>query len=112
MMDLNELPMNVQEEVKEKLKAFAKVTVWFENGGYTVATGAVVKTTYAQDEEFVGEFKAEDIFTETERMINYIETFHDYPAGYKGKRDYQTLDKIGNDWSVKFKMENGNLVLA
>ena len=112
MLNINELPKSVQEEVKETLKAFTKANVWFSDGEYHVSSGVMIKNHYSEDDRFIGTWTPDDIFTEEERMINYIESFHDYPIAYKGKRDYRMLDSIGNNWKVKFKMVDGNLVVA
>ena len=112
MMNMNELPLNVQEEMKETLKAFPEVNVWFAYGEYHVSTCHVIKRDYAPDEKFIGTWKAADVFTAEEQIINYVESFHDYPIEYKGRRDYRMLNSIGNNWDIKFKMENGNIVLA
>ena len=114
MMKFNELPMEVQNEAKETLKAFAKVNVWFANGEYHVSTCNVIKRDYADDERFIGTYISTEVFTDEERIINYVESFHDYPIEYKGKRDYRWMNKIweSRDWSLRFKLENGNIVLA
>ena len=112
MMNINELPINVQDEIKNTLKAFTKAHCWFANGEYHVSAGIAIKAQYAPDDRYIGTWTPADVFTDEERIINYIESFHDYPIEYKGKRDYKMLDSIGNNWKVKFKMVNGNLVIA
>ena len=110
MKKFEQLPAEVQKEVKEILKAYDRVSVTFENGKYHFG-GACLKATYASDYEVIGDYKDTDIFTEEERIINYVESFHDYPAAYKGKRDYKWLKSLGYDYDIKVKFdENGNLV--
>lgn len=87
MKDLNTLPKEVQHEVKSILKA-----------------------SYAEDHEFIGTYKAKEVYTEPERTINYVESFHDYPIWYKGKRDYKWLKNLTNNDRVIF--DNNNLVTA
>jgi hypothetical protein len=106
------LPQEVQNDCKATLKAFSEVHVVFENGKYDVSPNVSIKAQYAPDHKFIGTLLAEEIFTKEERMVNYIEEFHDYPAGYKGVRDYRMLKEIKGDWSVKFKLEGENLVRA
>lgn len=106
MKKFNELPQEIQEKVKRTLRAYDKETVWFENGKYTY--GIALKAKYASDHEYIGTYYAKDIYTEEERIINYCEEFHDYPIEYKGKRDYNIL----NDYKAKYKMVDGNIVIA
>lgn len=111
-MKFEELPENVQREIKKCLHAFPECNVTFENGKFTVSTGVSLKAQYAADHKFIGVFYVEDIFTEEEQIINYAEAFHAFSPLYKGKRDYTIWKQIGYDWTVKFKLENGNLVIA
>lgn len=108
MKKFEQLPEEVQEQVKEILKAYNSTLVTFENGKYQFG-GYCLKNTYASDHEVVGEYKADDIFTKEERIINYVESFHSYPIAYKGKRDYYWIKNLSWDAKVKFD-ENGNLV--
>ena len=101
-----------QEEIKDTLKAFDKVNVIFENGEYHFSTGIGIYATYAPDHKFIGTVYAEDIFTEEERILNYMESFHAYHPSYRGRRDYKMIHEVGNDWSIKFRMEDGNIVKA
>ena len=113
MKNFNELPADVQKDIKQTLKAYSEVFVVFEYGEYHVGVGVSLKAVYAPDHEVIGTFYAKDLYTPEERDINYIEEFHDYPAGYKGKRDYRLLRELKGQWDVKFKYdEEGNLVVA
>lgn len=95
MKKLNELPQEIQIRIKNYLKAFDEVSVTFEYGEYHF--GTYLKATYGADFEYIGAYKAKDIFTEKERIENYINEFHSYPIGYKGKRDYAMLKKMDNE---------------
>lgn len=106
------LPDEVQKEVKDVLKAFDECHVEHCHSKLSVHTGWCLSAHYADDECVVGEYKANEVFTEEERIINYAESFHDFSPLYKGKRDYAMWSKVGYDWSVKFKMVNGNLEIA
>lgn len=110
MKDLNTLPKEVQHEVKSILKAYDEVNVIFEYGEYHVSPGITLKARYAEDHEFIGTYKAKEVYTEPERTINYVESFHDYPIWYKGKRDYKWLKNLTNNDRVIF--DNNNLVTA
>ena len=108
MKKFEQLPEEVQEKVKEILKAYNSTSVTFENGKYHFG-GYCLKKTRARDYEYIGEYKADDIFTKEERIINYVESFHSYPIDYKGKRDYRFIRNLGWDDEVTFD-ENGNLI--
>ena len=112
MTQFKDLPTSVQEKVKKDLLAYSETSVWFEYGEYHVSPAIVIKSEYASDHEVIGTYTAKEVYTDEERIINYIETFHDYPIEYKVKRDYRMLNEIGNDWSIKFKMVDGNLIIA
>ena len=106
MKNFNEIPKEVQEEVKNTLRAYPEVTVFFENGRYTF--GVSIKAKYASDHEYIGTYYARDIYTDAERIINYCEQFHSYPREYKGKRDYNLI----KDYNAKYKMVDGNVIQA
>lgn len=107
------LPQEVQERVRQVLKAYDQVNIVYEYGKYNVSTMIGITATYAEDHKYIGNVYADDIYTEDERMINYIESFHDYPIQYKGRRDYRMLNEVGYNWDAKFKFdENHNLVRA
>ena len=89
--DLLQLPEAIQNKVKNTLKAFNEVSVIFEYGEYTASTGHCLKAKYADDYKVFGTFYVDDIYTLDERTENYMESFHDYPIWYKGKRDYIEL---------------------
>lgn len=104
---LNTLPIEVQEKIKNTLKAYDEVHVIYEYGEYHVSVGIALKAHYAPDHKVIGTFKANEIFTQDERIENYINEFQAYPITYKGKRDYKTLnDGKRHTW----KLVNGTLV--
>lgn len=106
--NFNYLPADVQTEVKDILKAYDSVNVWYENGEYSFAD--VLKAEYAPDHRFIGTYKKEDVYTETEQIENYINEFHDFPRNYKGKRDYAMLNKMDEERECKLvETENPNI---
>lgn len=105
-----ELPDDVQAEAKDTLKAYSKATVEFADGNFSVHTGCMICKTYAYDLCVCGTYTAEEIYTAEERIINYVEAFHDYPVEYKGERDYKMLNGLGSNWNAKFALVSGNLV--
>lgn len=114
MMKFNELPQEVQEQAKTRLRCYNRVFITYEYGRYCVSTGIGVYKSYAPDHKSIGTYTADEVFTPEERIINYVENFRDYPSQYKGKRDYRflnSLDTLKNGFKVKFN-EEGDLVLA
>ena len=109
--NLNTLPKEVQEKVKNTLKAYNEVSVIYEDGKYNVITGALIKASYSNDYKVVGRYKASEVFTEEEMIINYVEEFKDYPSQYKGKRDYSLINSLEKGDKVKFN-KNGDIVKA
>lgn len=85
------LPADTQEQARSLLKVFDEVHITYEYGKYNVSSGIGIYATYAPDHCFLGTVRATDIFTEDERTQNYLESFHDFPPWYKGKRDYFAL---------------------
>lgn len=80
--------------------------MYYENGEYNF--GLSIKNKYAADHEYIGCYKASDIYTEEERIVNYANEFHAYPIQYKGKRDYSII----KDYNAQYKMVNGNIEIA
>ena len=95
MKRFNELPEETQEEIKDILKAYDSVNVWYENGRYSYVD--VIKKTYADDHKYIGTYRKEDIYTETEQIENYINEFHAYPMNYKGKKDWAMIQKMNTE---------------
>lgn len=112
MVKFNELPEEVKEEVREHLKAFRECYVVYEYGRYDVSNGIGIYASYAADHKFIGSYKDDEVFTEEERIINYVESFHEYPFEYKGKRDYKLFNAIKGKWDTKFKLVDGNIEIA
>lgn len=104
------LSTDVQNEVKEVLKAFDECHLTFENGEYKVSHCLSLKDKYASDYKLVATFHKNDIFTKKEQIINYVESFHEYPIEYKGKRDYAMLNRM--TWNDHVKFENENITLV
>lgn len=94
MTELKYLPKAIQKQVKNTLRAYDSCSVVFENGRYSVGSGITIKTHYADDHEVIGNYRADEIYTEKERTENYINQFHCYPIEYKGNRDYQLVKDL------------------
>lgn len=107
MKNFNELPETIQSEIKNTLKAYEEVDVYFEYGEYYF--GLVLKKHYAADHEFIGTYYAKDVYTEEERILNYVNEFQSYPIQYKGKRDYSLFHTGKRE---TFKLVDGNIEIA
>lgn len=107
MKRFEELPVDLQERIKNTLKAYDEVTVFYEYGQYTF--GCCLKSTYGPDHEYIGTYKASEIFTADERILNYVNCFQDYPIQYKGKRDY-SMFHTGKREEFEFD-ENHNIII-
>ena len=105
MRELHTLPIEEQEKIKGQLKAFDEVVVFFEKGKYTY--GICLKSHYAPDHEYIGTYRADEVFSEVERIENYINEFHSYPGNYKGKRNYALIHKMDNE--REYDLENNTL---
>lgn len=111
MKSFNELPMEVKEQIRETLKAYNEVNVWFEYGEYHVMPGACLKASYGADHKVIGTYKAKEVFTEAQRIENYINEFNSYPMQYKGKRDYGIMQKMQKDRQI-VDLPNGKWGIA
>lgn len=83
----------VQKKVRSVLSAYDECHIERHGSEYIVCTGWCLKNSY-EDEEILDTFKKEEIFTEDEIIENYINSFHDYPINYKGKRNYQLMNMM------------------
>ena len=106
MKNFNDLPEDIQSEIKEYLRAYDEVHVTYENGRYHF--GMYLKKQYGADFEAIGTFKPKDIFTDEERIVNYVNCFRSYPIEYKGKRDYTIL----KNYEAQYRMVDGDIVIA
>ena len=94
MTELKYLPKAIQKQVKNTLRSYADCLVVFENGRYSVGSGLTIKAHYADDHEVIGNYRADEVYTEIERIENYINVSHDYPIKFKGNRDYQLMNDL------------------
>lgn len=85
MKNFNELPASIKNEVKNLLKVYDKCFVTYENAVYHVSPSIAITASYAVDHEAIGTYTAKEIYTAEERIINYVESFHEFPIQYKGK---------------------------
>lgn len=74
-MPLDKLPEEIQQEVRQTLKAYQRCNVYFEYGKFHTRTGYCIKAEYNFDHYVCGEYKASEVYTPEERRQNYIEVF-------------------------------------
>ena len=89
-MKLSEFTVEVQEQVKSTLKAYDSCSITRSNGKYTVGTGTCIKTDYAEDHT-VYRFNKDDVYSEKEQILNYVNEFKSYPIEYNAKVNYENL---------------------
>lgn len=92
--ELNALPKDIVTEIKNTLRAYDRCTVKYMYGEYSVSTSSCLLAEYPSDYKVVGDVFKEDIFTDKEKIENYINTFKSYPAEYEGDRDYKMLKEM------------------
>jgi hypothetical protein len=113
---IEQFPAEVQEQILGTLRAFDEVSITFYGGRYWVVSGHCLMGKYPADYKAYGVYYAKDIYTEDERIQNYIEGFHDYPHNYKGKRDYAMLRQMSemrsNGAEAQIQLVNGTAVLV
>jgi hypothetical protein len=91
IQDFTALPPMVQEQAKDILRSFSEVHITLSDGRYHVSTGIMLLGLYPDDFKVIGDVNKNDVYTPDEQIVNYIESFHDYPPQYKGSRDYSML---------------------
>jgi hypothetical protein len=113
---IEQFPAEVQEDILDTLRAYNEVSVTFHDGRYWVISGHCLLGQYPADYKAYGDFYAKDIYTEDERIVNYIEGFHDFPREYKGARDYSMLRRMHDMRSkgeeARIRLDNGTAVLV
>ena len=109
--EFDNLPTNLQTVVKDTLRIYDRVYVLYYNGGYHVTTSVAILKAYPTDYHVVGDYTAQDIYSDNERIINYVEEFHSYPPSYKGKKDFALMRSL--EWGDKVTFDkDGNIIRA
>lgn len=106
-MKFNELPKETQEDVKSTLCAYDECYVKqdLETGAFSVTTSIGLQAVYTN--KTIMEVHKNDIYTQEEQIINYVNEFKDFPREYRGKRDYKALQLL--DAEHKAVLVNGNI---
>lgn len=74
-LKFEQLPKEIQAEIKSTLRVYDRAYVTYENGKFSESACIGIKANYASDHYFCGEYKAEEIYTPEERKQNFIEEF-------------------------------------
>ena len=80
-MPLEELPTEIQTEIRDTLRAFSEVYAEYEHGRWHTTTCVCVRAEYADDKFSAGRYKANEVYTLEERKQNFFEEFG-YHAAY------------------------------
>jgi len=107
MIKLIDLPESVQESVKDTLRAFHRTSVYRKADGTHYDTTSFVIHTGVYD-EFIAEFTDAEVFTDEERILNYVNTFRSYPVEYKGLKNWPALNR---EWTSAH-FADGNIVFS
>jgi hypothetical protein len=65
-LNINTLPREIKEEVKEQLTAFTRAYVTYENGQYTFTSALSLDTRIKASDFTTYEFKNTDLYTQEE----------------------------------------------
>tara|TARA_R110002096_G_scaffold260001_2_gene453376 strand:- start:182 stop:526 length:345 start_codon:yes stop_codon:yes gene_type:complete len=114
-MNINELPESVVKDIKAKLGHFSEARVWKKGEEYKVVAHIGISASKSAW-EFVSEFSSAEVFSNEERIINYVNNFKDFPycvdkdhLTYRGKKDYKA---IRSNWNEVTLNNDGNLVFS
>lgn len=102
-------------DILETLKAYEEVFVTRENGKFDVSASICLSARAKASDFKVWRIFAKEIYDEKERMLNFVESFAEYPDDYTGKRDYAKLaffGKIANRGSLRAEWIGENIVLG
>lgn len=72
---LEKYPVSIQQDIKDTLTAYSKVSITFYNGKFHIETGCMLLGEYPDDYQCYPDILATDIYTDDERVENYINNF-------------------------------------
>jgi hypothetical protein len=79
-MPLEDLPADIQKEVRNTLTVFNQANVVFEYGKYHVSAHTCIKAHYNYDHFVCGTYKADEVYTKEERRQHLAElNNYDFP---------------------------------
>ena len=108
MIKYEDLPQQAKDELRKALVAFPDTLLWKQSDEYFTTEGVSIVKKYPDDNdkwEYIGEYHDYDVFSDKERIENYINTFRDYPPEYKGIRNYSLMREMDN--SIALVRVNG-----
>ena len=110
MNKLNNLPKEIINKIKEVLKAYDSCTVVMDNGEYKVRTFNGIELN--NNIEVICEISSQEIYSENERILNYIEEFKCFPYNYKIEKDsFKVLRQYeGNEITLEELATKLNLI--
>lgn len=106
---LTKLPAYIIEEAKLNLRYGLPAYVIRRNRRLEVVDSLRNGYAHTDDERFVCMITDADVFTETERIENYINLYHKYPENYRGVRDETVLARLDDD--MEYDSKTGELRL-
>lgn len=74
-MPMEELPEQVQAQVKSVLRVYPRCMVTYEYGKFSVSAGHCIKSNYNFDHYVAGTYLDSDVYTKEERRQIFIEEF-------------------------------------
>lgn len=108
--EFNSLPEHLKTSIKDWLKVYVEVDVTYFNGEYHIG-GVAIYDSYATDYKWIGTYNQADVYSEEERILNFMEVYHEYHILYKGEQDYKWLKTLSYDDTFKLD-KKGNIVKA
>lgn len=107
MIEYKDLPQEAKDELRKALVAFPDASLWRQGDKYFTTEGVSIVKKYDDDYgwEHIGKYHDYEVFSDKERVENYINTFRDYPPEYKGLRNYSLMHIM--DSSIMLTRVNG-----
>ena len=100
------LPLKAQSEISDTLKAYSKVDFYFRGCEFQVRAFTILSATN-DGYTHLASFNKDDIFSEEEQIVNYVNSFRSFPIEYNGNKNWKELKK---DWKVATMNDESNIV--
>lgn len=101
------------EEMLDILKAYDSVCITRDGGAFDVSASIVINCYRHAEDYKVWFVRADEVYTEAERIENYAQAFADRPRGYDGKWDYKFVSENRSAIMagyLKAHLVNGNII--
>ena len=111
MIEYDDLPQEAKDELRKALVAFPDASLWKQGDKYFTTEGVSIVKKYDDEYglEHIGKYHDYEVFSDKERIENYINTFRDYPSEYKGLRNYSLMREMDN--SITLIRANGRTAI-